>query len=179
MADLVELPERDGVHEIPGAPPVPGDVDAPIAPEHHVVRVSGIDPQRVMVHMDALDPVGGEGSPAVLGVVHLGIENPDALVVARVDADLAVVHGPRVRVAHPLPGQTLVLGAEDAALLILDDGVDDPRVAAIDVQADPSGVALGQPAGKLHPGVPAIAGAMDPAARPAAGKSVGPPPPLV
>ena len=154
-------------------------MDPAVVPEHHVVRVGGIDPQRVVVHVDALHPVGGEGPPAVLGVVHLGSEHPDALVVVGVDADLAVVHRTRIRVAHPLPGEPLVLGTEDAALPVLDDRVDDAGIPAIDVEADPPGVAVGQSATQLHPGIPAVGGAMDPASRAAARKAVGAPPPLV
>ena len=179
VADLVELTERDGVDEIPAPAPVPRDVDAAVVPEHHVVRVGRINPHRVVVHVDALDPVGGEGAPAVLGVVHLGSEDPDALVVVGVNADLAVVHRTRVGVAHPLPGEPLVLGTEDAALPVLDDRIDDPRVPPIDVQADASGVSLGQAAAQLRPGVPAVGGAVDSAPRAAAREPVGAPPPLV
>ena len=179
VADLVELPQRDGVHEVPAPAPVPRNVDPPVVPEHHVVRVGGIDPQGVMIHVDPLDPVGCEGPPAVLGVVHLGPQDPDALVVVGVDADLAVVHGPRVGVAHALPGESLVLGTEHSAFPVLDDGVDDAWIAAIDVQADPSGVALGKTAAQFRPGVSAIRGAVDSAARAAAREPVGAAPALV
>ena len=45
--------------------------------------------------------------------------------------DFAVIHRARVRVAHLLPGDPAIIRAKDAALGVLDEGVDDVRVCAI------------------------------------------------
>jgi hypothetical protein len=66
--DLVELGERDGVHEVPAAAAVVARVDPAVAAEQHVVGVRGIDPERVEVAVDLVDHVGLEGLAAVLRV---------------------------------------------------------------------------------------------------------------
>ena len=74
---------------------------------------------------------------AIVGDVNLHAEDVDAGVVVRIDADLAEVHRPRIGVRHLAPRLAGIIGSIDAAfLLVLDAGVDDVRVGAIDVHAD-------------------------------------------
>ena len=57
-ADRVELPDRHGVHVLPGVTAVVGDVETAVVAEHQVIAVLRIDPDRVMVAVrNALDRV--------------------------------------------------------------------------------------------------------------------------
>ena len=122
----------------------------------------------------------GEGAASVIreGVA---VDHVDALVVARVDGDLAGVHGTRVPVAHQLPRVAPVLGAIDAgaplgvgrgrvvAVPLLDAHVDNARVAAVDGDADAPDHVFGESArdagaGQPLPGVAAVHAAVERAA---------------
>ena len=53
-----------------------------------------VDPDRVAIRVDLRSNyvLTWEGLATILGVVHRDAEDPDILVVVRVDADLAEVH---------------------------------------------------------------------------------------
>ena len=161
-ADPVELADRQVVHLVPGDAAVEGEVEPAVVAEDEVLRVGGIDPERVMiaVHADVVGrahacrwrrarPVTGsrERPAAVVGDEQRRAEDVEALVVGRIDVDLAVVHRPRVDVAHLPPRLAAVVGTVGAALgPVLDGGVDHPRIPAPDGQADAPDGALRQAA---------------------------------
>src|SRR5690348_8983973 len=71
-----------------------------------------------------------------------------------------------VIVGHQLPGVAAIIGAVDAALLGLDDGPHAIRISAGNGYADSSQWPVGQSvAGQLFPGITAVAGAVEGAAR--------------
>ena len=81
--------------------------------------VRGVDPHGVVVHVDvAAVAVVGEGRAAVAGLVEPGACDVDEALIARVHADLAVVHRARVERVDALPRGAAILGLEDAAVLV-------------------------------------------------------------
>src|SRR6185369_4510389 len=84
-------------------------------------------------------------------------------------------------VGHLLPGGALVLRAVDSALPgVLDEGVHDARIAAIDVEADAADLALaGEAARELRPGLAPVRRLPEPAAGAAAVVAERRAPPLV
>ena len=104
-----------------------------------------------------------EGPAAVLGHVDVDAAEPDFLIVVGVDADLAEVGGAGIGVAHAGPGGALVFGAVDAAERgVLEFGVDDVGVLAIDVDGAAADVAGGgQAAGHFGPVSAAVDGAVE------------------
>src|SRR5262249_58611125 len=104
---------------------------------------------------------------AVLREEHGGAEDPDPLLVARIDADLAVVGRSRVRRRRLRERLALVVRSIDAAFLrVLDRDVDDPRIAPVDRDADPADVAVGGKALREPlPGGAAVRRLPQPAAR--------------
>src|ERR1035437_5053182 len=55
--DLIELPHWQSVVVLPGAAAVVRNVEAPVGSGHHVIGVVGIDPDGVVVEVDALEPL--------------------------------------------------------------------------------------------------------------------------
>ena len=96
---------------------VVGDVEAAVAADDHVPAVLRVDPQGVLVGVDAVAAVGRERLAAVRGAVQLDAEDVDVLVVAGIDADLAEVHRPRVEAVDARPGLAAVGRLVDAAVL--------------------------------------------------------------
>ena len=158
---------RDVVQVAPVAAAVPGDPDAAIVAGEHVVGIGGVDPDGVNVAVDVAETGLDEGAAAVFGHVDVDAAEPDLLIVVGVDADLAEVGGARIGVAHAGPGGALVFGAVDAAERgVLEFGVDDVGVLAIDVEGAAADVAGGgQAAGHLGPVRAAVDGAVEAAHR--------------
>src|SRR4030042_3244783 len=102
-----------------------------------MVGISRVDPHGMMVAVNLLDDVRPECLAAVVGYIHGRAHHPDPLIVVGGDADLAVIHRPWVGRGHLFPGRTFVFGPKNSALLVLDDGIDDAGIPAIDVEAAP------------------------------------------
>src|SRR6266436_1611190 len=117
--DFVELSDGNGVEEIPGLAGVVAPVNSAVRTGNHVVRIRGIDPHGVIIAVNAPNALGRESFSAILGVKHLRAERPDSQIVVGIDAHLAVVRGPRIGVAHSLPGLTFIIAAKDSALFVL------------------------------------------------------------
>ena len=105
---------------------------------------------------------------AIVRDVQVDAVDVDPLRVIGIDANLAEVHRPRIEAADLGPRLAFVLGAEHAAVAVLDDGVNDVRVAAIEVEADAAGVTGWKAAGDLAPGPAGIAALVNARVRPAA-----------
>ena len=150
-ADPVELGDRQVVHLVPGDAAIVGEIQPAIIAQDEVLRVLRIDPERVMIAMDA-QIVGrahgvvragasgdrvGEGPSAVRRDEQRRAQDVESLVAGRVDVDLAVVHRARIDVAHLPPGLAAIVRPEGAALgPVLDGGVEHPRIPAPDGEAD-------------------------------------------
>jgi hypothetical protein len=138
-ADFVELADRQIVAKEPGLPAIPGDRHAAVAADDQVIGIVGIDPQRVIFGMDGAEHVAKRPA-AVVGDVEAAVrtEQVDAVAVARIGANLAVVHRPRIERRPRLPGVAAVGAAVDAGVAAgcFHDREDEPRIAAEDVQAD-------------------------------------------
>src|SRR5262249_28201137 len=175
-ADLVELADREVVAEQPRLAAVPRNRHAAVAADDQVVRVVGIDPQRVILGVHGAEDVA-KVPAAVVRDVEPAIRSEEVYAVAilRVDADLAVVHGPRIQRRPQLPRVAGVAAAVHAAVPArgFDDGIDNARIAAEDVEADASLVAGRQAVLQLGPGRAAVARSEDRAARSAAVEAPG------
>ena len=97
---------------------VVGGVEAAVAADEHVPAVARVDPQGVLVGVDAVAAVGLERLAAVVGAVQRDAEDVEVLVVGRIDADLAEVHRPGVEAVDARPGLAAVGGLVDAAVLV-------------------------------------------------------------
>src|SRR5437870_13785031 len=98
--------------------------------------------------MNPSNALGRESLPSILGVKHLRAERPDSQIVVWVDAHLAVIGGPRIRIAHFLPSLALIIAAKDSTLFVLHQRIDDVRILAVNIQADAAGfsaIFVGQP----------------------------------
>src|SRR5205807_1118078 len=62
--------------------------------------------------------------------------HPDALVIIRIDMDLAVIDGARVGVGHPGPCLAFIFTAEDAAAGVFNQRVNNVGVPAIEADAN-------------------------------------------
>ena len=149
-----------------------------------MTRVLGIDPQVVVVHVDAgvvLDLHGQrlEAVAAVLRPVQAPRHEPHPLLIVGVDPELAVVHRTLVQFVHARPRLSVVAGLEDPALLGLHHGHDQGRITPGDGESDPSLVTRGQAFRHLVPRVAAVRRPVDAASRPAAREPPRAPPPLV
>ena len=96
---------------------VVGDVEAAVAAEDHVPAVARVDPEGVVVGVDAAAAVGAERLAAVGRAVERDPQHVEVLVVGRIDADLAEVHRPGVEAVDPRPGLAAVGRLVDAAVL--------------------------------------------------------------
>src|SRR4029078_5719123 len=74
---------------------------------------------------------------------------------------LVKIHRTRVEAVHLRPRLALVLGAEDAALPVLDDRVDDVGVLAVHVESDAARFTCRQAGGDLAPRAAGVDGLVD------------------
>ena len=95
-----------------------------------MIRIGGVDPQRVVV--DVLVPLTrrAERATAVVGHHDADVHGVDAIHVVRIGEDLAVVQTDGIVAAHALPRHAAVLRAVEAATLVrgFDDRVDHVRI---------------------------------------------------
>src|SRR5439155_4460029 len=130
----------------------------------------------VVLPLDADDRLA-----AVDGLEHRHLREPDDVGVLGVHGEGAVVPGAlaeAVVAVDELPVVAAVVGAEQAALLRLDQGVDAAAVRRGDGDADLAPGPLRQAAGQLLPGVAAVARDVQAAAGAAADELPRPPPGL-
>ena len=175
-ADLVELADRQVVAEEPRLPAVPRDRDAAVAADDQMIRIVRIDPERVIFGVDRAEHVAKVSSTVVRDVEPaVRSEEVDAVAILRIDPNLAVVHRTRIHRRQLVPRVAAIHAAVDAALATggFDDRVDQPSVAAEDVEADASFLALREPRRQRRPRRAAVDGAVDAAARSAAVESPG------
>jgi len=102
-----------------------------------------------------------------------GVEHVHSVFRDRIGGDVRVIEGALADVAvvvDQLPRRSRIVGTEESAFLVLDEGVDPVRVRARDSDADAADHALGKPgiAGDLCPCVAAVRRLEQSAARTAA-----------
>ena len=121
-----------------------------------------------MGHVDLLEGTAAVGRPQ-----RLGREDVHGVGAHGIGEYMGVVPGPAadvLGVVQPLPRVTAVVGAEEAAVLGLDERPDTARPGRGNGDAYAADYALGEagPAGQLVPRVAAVGGAVEAAAGPAA-----------
>ena len=165
---------------LPSLALVAGHRHSAVVADQHVVRVVRIDPHRVMVDVNPLGAVEPKGLAAVVRHAQGRFRQVHAEVILGIDPDDPEIHWPAVMRPHLPPGGAGVVGPIDPALfLMLDPGVDDVRIAPVDVEPDPSERPFGKAPGQLRPGPTRIGCFPDPAVGPAAVEAEAGPPPLV
>src|SRR4029077_17481446 len=117
--DPIVLPGGEAVLELPGLAAVHALVESAIGAEQQATGPARIDDEVVIVGVDVLEPVLPPGLPSVLRDVDDEAEDVDALVVGRVDADLAEVERARIEPAHPGPVLARIVRAEHPTGLAL------------------------------------------------------------
>ena len=181
---IVKLLDRDVGDEGPVVALVPSGIQATVVAEDHVVRIGGVDPEVVVIHVNTgvvfdLHRKRREGVAAVGRAVDGPGDQVHGLVVVGVDAKLAVVHGALVEFVDALPAFAAVGRLEDPAVFGFDHGHDQSRIAGGDRQSDPPLVALRQAVGQLAPAVAAVGALVEAAARTASDEPIRPPLALV
>ena len=169
----VELRGQLVVDGRPGLPTVERHTGAAVVALDHALRVLRVDPQVVVVAVRRGH--FAEAHPAVGGLPHLQVGDVDRVSVARIGKDVGVVPGPVHQVsvsAYLRPALAVVVTAVQAGSLTLGlhQGPDPPGTRrggadAVLAQQPARQAAL---AGQLLPGVAAVGGAPQPAARAAA-----------
>src|SRR5262249_17317966 len=106
--DVIDLADGRVVEVVPVLHPVAGDIQAAVAPQDHVPAVVRVDPERVVVRVDATAAITAEGLAAVGRPVEADSQHSEVLLVIGVHAALAEVHGTRVEAVDPRPGLAAV-----------------------------------------------------------------------
>ena len=97
--------------------------------------------------------------------MQLDAEHINALIVIRVNANLAEIHGARIGVPHLRPTCAGIFRTIHAALFrVFDSGINDVWIAAIYIKPYASLGAFGNAFCKFRPGAPGIRGFIDRAA---------------
>ena len=157
---FVKLGHRQVGFEIPGFGSVECFVNAAVAAHQVVVRVFGVYPHGVVVHMfkllaehlESLAAVVTHLQPYVHGEYHIGI--------VRMYHDLAIIIAGGDVAGAPFPARSAVGAAEKAALVLgrFHDGVDHLRIGGRRCQADAANIHRGQAFVDLVPGFAAVFG---------------------
>ena len=180
-----DVRRRDAVVELRGGKLLVGplaaggeaDRAATVVGDHHVRGVVGVDPEVVEVAMGAVvdDFVGG----AAVGRAEEGrVLHVDDVLVVMVGVHVRVVERPLPDpplVVDELPAVAPVVRAEEAAVVVLEEGIDAARVRGRHRQADLADDAVrghAGVAGDLGPGGAAVDRFEHAAARPAGGHRV-------
>ena len=158
-------------------------MNAAVRSGEHVVRIFWIDPHRMIIPVNPMHALRVERLPAILGVKHLRAQLPNPQIVIGINSNLAVIRRSRVRFAHPLPRLAFVFAAERPAFFMLDLGINNVGIFAVNIQPDAPGIAAAvfvrQPFRQFLPRHPAIRGLVNRAVRPAAVEAERRAPPLV
>ncbi len=164
QAEVVELGERNGVDDFPGAAGIEAYLPAAIGTLQDIIGIGRVDPHRLMVAMD-IGPDRLEGAAPVGRFVEAAGERIDHVRVPGVDPDVGVVERPEVDVpvaVYRFPGAAPVLGAPELPLAGgLGYDVYHVGIGPVDRHADPVHVSLGKsPAvslsGKPGPGLSSV-----------------------
>src|SRR5262249_32643039 len=127
-------------------------MNASIRTGQHVIGIGGIDPQSLIVAVDPRHDILNPGFAPIFRREKVCPALPYSFVVFRVELNLAVVHRPRIKVAHLSPTCASIFRSENAALGIFDDRVNDAGISAVDIKSYPSGDAVRKVFGELCPG---------------------------
>ena len=178
--DVVELGERQVLHEAPVPPAVIREGNAAVVAQDHPARVVGVDPELVNVAVDdRAGHHGGEGAAGVLRHRHRPVQRIDAVLVGGMGAQIRVVERPgrnAGRVGDGPPAAAAVIGAQQLAPLGLHQRVHHRGMLRRNRQPHAAEIPRRQPMllGELRPGVAPVAGNMEPASGPARLEDPGP-----
>src|SRR5260370_18852716 len=141
---MIKLADRHLVEKIPVLHAIVGHVKTAVAADDHVPAVARVDPQGVLIIVDAPAAIRDEGLAAVRGPERTEAANVDTFVVAGIDADLAEIHRPRVEAVDPRPGVAPVDLLVNAAVLVTVLALEVLHVFALAAQE--GGILAGRPA---------------------------------
>src|SRR5262249_37285173 len=102
---------------VPVGHAVVSHVEAAVAADDHVPAVARVNPQGVLIGVDAAH-VAAESLAAVGRAVQADAQHIEVPVIAGVHANLAEIHGPRVHAVDACPRFAAVGGLVDAAVLV-------------------------------------------------------------
>ena len=154
---VIGLCQHEVGEVLPGRRAVVRHAHAAITAQDDVLRIGGVDPHGMEVHVNPLGAIGAERPAGIVRHVQLHAEHVDARVGVRIDTNLAEVHRPRIDVAHLAPGRAGVVAAVDAALgRMLDPRIQDIGVGAVDVHADAAFGAGRDAVLELRPGLAGV-----------------------
>ena len=88
-----------------------------LAADDHVPAVAPVDPQRVLIVVDAVGAVGFEGLAAVLRTIQPDAASVDVFLIAGIDTNLAEIHGPHIEAVDARPAVATVGRFVDAAVI--------------------------------------------------------------
>ena len=171
--DVVELRGRLVVPGAPGLPAVHADDGALVGAEDHAARIGRIDPQLVVIvaarrALQRQERLSRVGRPVQRHVA--GIDRVRILRIHRHAAEVpAALPDPPVR-ARARPGRAAVRGGVEAAFLRVHERVYPARVARSKRDPDATEILRGEAPRDRLPGVAAVLGAVEAAARPVRGR---------
>ena len=116
--DVIELAQRDGIRKVPVATTIVRHADATVVAGDDALRIIGIDPHGVMVHVNAFRGAARRLA-AVARVLHRRGRPVHAVRILRVDTHLRVVERTRVLGAHVRPRLAGVFRAIEATRPLL------------------------------------------------------------
>src|SRR5438132_8902366 len=114
---MVELADRQVIEVVPVGHAIVSYVETAVAAENHVPAVVRIDPERVLISVDAAASRGTKRLAAVAGAGHRDAQHVKVVRVAGIDADLAEVHRPGVDAVDSRPRIAAVGRLVNAAVL--------------------------------------------------------------
>src|SRR5579863_2426946 len=115
----------------PGPATIMGDGCAAVVAVDNPIRVGGINPQAVVIAMRCAH--GGERVPTIGGAKDAGIQHVNFVGIFGVGENVMEIPGALSEIVvavHELPGIAAVVGAIDAAVIGLNDGVHTISVSA-------------------------------------------------
>ena len=176
---VVKLTNRNVFGVSPGIAPIKSDIEAPVIAIDDVFAVIGIDPEGVVVGVNApvIDPVI-EGAPPVDGAADLGINGIKQVLIRRIYINFGVVKRAisLVFIGHFAPFEAAIGTFVQGIVLGLHQGVHDIGVAFGNGQSQASQVTFGQTvfAGTAFPALAPIVGDIEARTFAAAFKKPGP-----
>src|SRR5579871_5680467 len=114
---MVKLADCQVIEMIPVGHAIIGNVKTAVAADNHVPAVVRIDPESMLISVNAPTTGNAEGLAAVRGSGNGNAQDIEVVFVAGIDADLTEVHRTRVDAVDPGPRIAAVGRLVDAAVL--------------------------------------------------------------
>src|SRR5262249_16472252 len=106
------------IEMVPVGRAIIGGVESAVAADDHMSAVPRIDPQRMAIRVYLPAGVALKRLAPVVGAIHRDAQDIHILFVARINANLAEIHRPRIEAVDARPGLAAISGFVNAAVLI-------------------------------------------------------------